>query len=458
MIFNYKLPKWLMVLLFVLELFLLISLSLVNYNAALALLLGIILGGFLGFFPFLKQKYKILKPQIIKKYKSTPQAKKYQILIVGLSSVFIISFLNKSIITYNSKIHSTVIADSYEINFEPLNKELTTFKITEDLLLPKKDVQLSVKKDFRNKEKFPPVSETNSTPNPLTLNESYSNNQATKFKLIREIHSISKGFVVKELNVIPFNSSLEGYINLKLKNGTAIKIEIGGSKESNIIVDKIPKGSFYQAKDPNNLKLSDYLDEEKVEWTASNLQQGIKFAYIIEPFNYLNGIVRPLLKISSIPEGIFTFFGVIITFIVSYRFKPIVNIKAIAQAEGILMAESSKYDMRGANFQGGFAETNYGKMIENQHNNYGSRTNLAEAAAEIQQLLKQLEKTNSINNDTERTIVAVKAAEQIKNNPKLKARVINALKSGGKEAFKEAVDNPLINILLAIIEGWQEVE
>ncbi|MFN6564812.1 MAG: hypothetical protein RMY28_034140 [Nostoc sp. ChiSLP01] len=455
MIFNYNIPKSLMVLLFVLELFLLISLSLVNYNAALALLLGSIIGMVLGFFPFLKQKYKILKPQIIKKYKSTPQAKKYQILILGLSSIFIISFLNKSIITYNSKIHSTVIADSYEINFEPLNKELTSFKITEDLLLRKKDVQLSVKKGFRKQAKIP-FSETDSPMN--ALNESYSNNQATKFKLIREINSISKGFVVKELNVIPLNSSLEGYINLKFKNGTAIKIEIGGSKESTIIVDKIPKGSFYQAKDPNNLKLSDYLDEEKVEWTASNLQQGIKFAYIIEPFNYLNGVLRPLLKISSIPEGIFTFFGVVITFIVSYRFKPIVNVKAIAQAEGILMAESSKYDMRGANFQGGFAETNYGKMIENQHNNYGSRTNLVEAAAEIQQLLKQLEKTNSINNDTERMIVAVKAAEQIKNNPKLKARVINALKSGGKEAFKEAVDNPLINILLAIIEGWQEVE
>jgi len=457
MIFNYTISKVLMVFLFVLELFLLISLSLVNYNAALALLLGIIIGMNLGFFPFLKQKYKILKPQIIKKYKSTPKAKKYQIVIVGLCSLFIISVL-KNFSTLDPKLYSTVIADYYEITFEPLDKELKNFKITEELLIPKEEVQNSIKEDFNSqitKEKIPiPKTDLPQT----TLSESYSNNQASKFKLIRKINSLDRGFVVKEIYIVPLNLSLEGYINLNLKNGTAIKIQIGGSQASNIIIDKIPKGSFYQAKDASNVKLSPYLDEETVQWTVSDIQQGIKFAYIREPFNYLNRIVRPLLKISSIPEGIFTFFGVIITFIVSYRFKPIVNVKAIAKAEGILMAESSKYDMRGANFQGGFAETNYGKMIENQQNNYGYRTNLVEAAAEIQQLLKQLEKTNSINNDTERMIVAVKAAEQIKNNPKLKARVINALKSGGKEAFKEAVDNPLINILLAIIEGWQEVE
>ncbi|MCC5622224.1 hypothetical protein LC574_13220 [Nostoc sp. CHAB 5715] len=94
-------------------------------------------------------------------------------------------------------------------------------------------------------------------------------------------------------------------------------------------------------------------------------------------------------------------------------------------------------------------------MVETQHN-YAAQTNLVEAASQIQQLLKQLEETNPTSTETERIIVAAKAADEIKNNPTLKARVIGALKSGGKEAFKEAVDNPLVNILIAIIEGWQE--
>lgn len=87
--------------------------------------------------------------------------------------------------------------------------------------------------------------------------------------------------------------------------------------------------------------------------------------------------------------------------------------------------------------------------------NEAQQRNLTDAAAEIHQLLKQLEETNPTTTETERIIVAAKAADEIRNNPTLKARVIGALKSGGKEAFKETVDNPLVNILIAIIEGWQ---
>jgi hypothetical protein len=55
------------------------------------------------------------------------------------------------------------------------------------------------------------------------------------------------------------------------------------------------------------------------------------------------------------------------------------------------------------------------------------------------------------------TVVA-KVVDEIEKNPTLKARVIEALKSGGKEALKEAIDHPLVNILLAALDGWQEAE
>ncbi|MBS3027396.1 MAG: pentapeptide repeat-containing protein [Dolichospermum sp. DET50] len=87
--------------------------------------------------------------------------------------------------------------------------------------------------------------------------------------------------------------------------------------------------------------------------------------------------------------------------------------------------------------------------------NEANQQNLAEAAKEIQNLLKQLKETNPTETST---VIAAKAADEIRNNSTLKARVISALKSGGKEAFKEAVDNPLVNVLVAIIEGWQEAE
>ncbi|NEP30741.1 MULTISPECIES: hypothetical protein [Moorena] len=52
--------------------------------------------------------------------------------------------------------------------------------------------------------------------------------------------------------------------------------------------------------------------------------------------------------------------------------------------------------------------------------------------------------------------VVAKAVDQIEGKPTLKQRVINVLKTGGTEAFKEAVDHPLVNVLFAAIEGWQE--
>jgi uncharacterized protein YjbI with pentapeptide repeats len=122
-----------------------------------------------------------------------------------------------------------------------------------------------------------------------------------------------------------------------------------------------------------------------------------------------------------------------------------------------LMAETPKYDLRGSKFGGGFAGEG-GTQIGGILNDYSSKQSLDEAAAEISQLLKQLEETNPSTTETEKMIITAKAADEIKNNPTLKARVIGAFKSGGTEAFKEAVDNPLVNVLVAIIEGWMQAD
>jgi uncharacterized protein YjbI with pentapeptide repeats len=84
------------------------------------------------------------------------------------------------------------------------------------------------------------------------------------------------------------------------------------------------------------------------------------------------------------------------------------------------------------------------------------RQNLAAAAKEIQQLLEQLAQTYPTTTQTEKMIVMTKAVETIEQNPTLKARVIGALKAGGVETFKELIDHPLVNILVATLEGWQQ--
>ena len=75
---------------------------------------------------------------------------------------------------------------------------------------------------------------------------------------------------------------------------------------------------------------------------------------------------------------------------------------------------------------------------------------LTEAAAEIQGLLKQLEQSNPNATDIEKTAfvnIAIPAST--------KQRLLSALESGGKEALRELLDNPYVNVGMAIVEGWQ---
>lgn len=122
-----------------------------------------------------------------------------------------------------------------------------------------------------------------------------------------------------------------------------------------------------------------------------------------------------------------------------------------------LITKKPTYDLRGAKFGGGFGGENQEGGTFYDYSS-SSNTSLTEAAAEIQQLLEQLSKTNPTATTAEKMAVVTEAAEQIEKNPTLKARVIGALKSGGTEAFKEAIDHPLVNIFVATIEGWKDAE
>ena len=89
--------------------------------------------------------------------------------------------------------------------------------------------------------------------------------------------------------------------------------------------------------------------------------------------------------------------------------------------------------------------------------------NLAESAAEIQQLLEQLAKNNqTIVQSDDRDVVVSAIHEEIKRNPTIKARLWSALKAGGTEALKVALDaifkNPAVSISVETIKGFIEAE
>lgn len=82
-------------------------------------------------------------------------------------------------------------------------------------------------------------------------------------------------------------------------------------------------------------------------------------------------------------------------------------------------------------------------------NNFHHKPPLAEAAAEIQELLNQLQKTHPEN-------IELAVSEEIKRNPTFRTRLRNAFKEGGLETLKQLFA-PL-NIPIEFVRGWLEAE
>jgi DNA-binding transcriptional regulator YhcF (GntR family) len=85
--------------------------------------------------------------------------------------------------------------------------------------------------------------------------------------------------------------------------------------------------------------------------------------------------------------------------------------------------------------------------------NEAEQQNLADAAAAIQRLLKQLEETNPLATQAEQQAYVTASIP-----PTLRKRFVSALQAGWKEAIKEFLDNPYVNVGVATLEGWQEAE
>ena len=91
--------------------------------------------------------------------------------------------------------------------------------------------------------------------------------------------------------------------------------------------------------------------------------------------------------------------------------------------------------------------------VEGDFKNYPpeQRQNLAEAAAEIQQLLNQLAQTNPTTD-----VVTEAIHQKIKTDPTFKARLLAALKAGGLEALKAIFNHPAFSIPAETIKGFLE--
>jgi uncharacterized protein YjbI with pentapeptide repeats len=90
--------------------------------------------------------------------------------------------------------------------------------------------------------------------------------------------------------------------------------------------------------------------------------------------------------------------------------------------------------------------------------NESAHPSLADAAAEIRDLLIELEKSYPSNTTTEKMVIATKAIERIEADPAWQKRTVSALKSGSISALEKAIDNPVGAFLKGAFEGWENAE
>lgn len=87
--------------------------------------------------------------------------------------------------------------------------------------------------------------------------------------------------------------------------------------------------------------------------------------------------------------------------------------------------------------------------------NEAEQRNLTETAAEIQQLLEQLDKSYSTDTTAGKMAIATEAIKQIESNPTLMKRIISAAKAGSISALEAALNHPAASFAIGAIEDWQ---
>jgi predicted transcriptional regulator len=88
--------------------------------------------------------------------------------------------------------------------------------------------------------------------------------------------------------------------------------------------------------------------------------------------------------------------------------------------------------------------------------NEAEQRNLAEAAAQIQQLLEQLEKSYPANTTAGKMAIATEAIKQIEANPTLTGRVLSAIRAGSVSALESFLNHPAASFVIGGLQDWQE--
>ncbi len=137
-----------------------------------------------------------------------------------------------------------------------------------------------------------------------------------------------------------------------------------------------------------------------------------------------------------------------------------INVEARAMVDRQSLLEVSTSSPRDSSSESLADTSQDSDRLQSVQSNYTveQQQNLADTAAKIQKLLQQLEQNYPTNTPLEKQMVITEVIRRIETNPNLKSWLVKTLKGVNLEALKQLIDHPLINLLLAALEDYQELE
>jgi hypothetical protein len=107
---------------------------------------------------------------------------------------------------------------------------------------------------------------------------------------------------------------------------------------------------------------------------------------------------------------------------------------------------------------GNYNERIQGNYVQGNYYAAGQPQSLAEAAAEIQKLLEQLDKTYPSNTTIGKMAIATETLARIEGDKSMSERVLSVLKAGGVSAFEQLLNHPAASFVIGALEDWKNTK
>jgi hypothetical protein len=133
----------------------------------------------------------------------------------------------------------------------------------------------------------------------------------------REVASERRGFLLREVTVEPLGVGVFSPVSLTLPDGSVEQARLCSSRAcppAHVRLEDFPQNAFFAARGVPEVEIVPYINTEIVTWTEDDvtlLSQGVTFAYVPPPFQYLRPFLVPLIGASQFGEWLVGLVGLV---------------------------------------------------------------------------------------------------------------------------------------------------